>query len=468
MRFSELQPAPMRRVAVVAPTSRRREAMVALADAGALEVDHFDEHRRDGRSRGELDRLLRDAPEDVRPRLCVEEPDVEALREREAWDLLAGEADIADHVDAVTEHGPASVLLGWMPAEAIDEVSARLAEHGTSVVELPRPKWIEPPTRMTDIGLRGSVRPLVRTYAVVPYEDVDPSLFAAVTYVAMFGMMFGDVGHGLVLALLGLLLARTGHPRLVPFRRLWVFPVAAGAVAAVFGLLYGEAFGPTGLVPELWLSPLDEPTRLLAVAIGVGAVLIAVSYVIGSVNRWREGGLGLALYSSSGLAGVAVFVGLALLAGGVAYGPTGLLAAGAAVTGVGLVLTFVGFRAEAGEGGAGLGQALIEVFDTVVRIFANVVSFGRLAAFGLTHAALGFAVWEGTTALWGSGPTVVGAVLAVLVFLVGNALTFALEALVVAVQALRLEYYELFSRIFSGEGRLFDPWHVPLATEERS
>jgi len=88
------------------------------------------------------------------------------------------------------------------------------------------------------------------------------------------------------------------------------------------------------------------------------------------------------------------------------------------------------------------------------------VSFARLAAFGLTHAALALVVWQATTALWGNGP--LATVGAVLVFLVGNAVTFALEGLVAAVQALRLEYYELFSRIFSGDGRPFDPWHVPV------
>jgi V/A-type H+-transporting ATPase subunit I len=112
-----------------------------------------------------------------------------------------------------------------------------------------------------------------------------------------------------------------------------------------------------------------------------------------------------------------------------------------------------------------LGQAAIELFDTVIRVFANVVSFGRLAAFGLTHAAIGLVVWEGARSLWGPGLSAVGAVA---LFIVGNVVAFALEALVVGVQALRREYYELFSRVFTGEGRLFHPWHVPTATKEPS
>ncbi len=92
------------------------------------------------------------------------------------------------------------------------------------------------------------------------------------------------------------------------------------------------------------------------------------------------------------------------------------------------------------------------------------MSFARLAAFGLTHAALGWLVWQATTALGGSGA--LGLLAAVVVFLIGNAVTFALEGVVAAIQALRLEFYELFSRVFTIEGRPFRPWHVPVAPDE--
>ena len=94
------------------------------------------------------------------------------------------------------------------------------------------------------------------------------------------------------------------------------------------------------------------------------------------------------------------------------------------------------------------------------------MSFTRLAAFGLTGAALGQVIWSGTTGLWAKGPSLW--VPAALLFLVGNAVTFALEGLVAAIQALRLEYYEMFSRIFLSSGRQFRPWHVALAGKENS
>jgi V/A-type H+-transporting ATPase subunit I len=100
----------------------------------------------------------------------------------------------------------------------------------------------------------------------------------------------------------------------------------------------------------------------------------------------------------------------------------------------------------------------VELFDLVVRLGSNVVSFTRLAAFGLTHAALGLVVWNGARGLWQHGWA--GAAGGALVFAAGTALAFSLEALVAAVQALRLEYYELFSRVFVTRGRPFRPWHA--------
>lgn len=228
--------------------------------------------------------------------------------------------------------------------------------------------------------------------------------------------------------------------------------------------MYGECFGPSGLVPVLWLAPLEHPVPLLLAALGVGAVLLGGAYALGTVNRWREGGWPVVLYTPSGIAGAALFAGLGLVAGALYLHRAWLAGAGGALAAVGLALAFVGFLAEAGGGGAAVAQAAVELFDVVVRLGSNVVSFTRLAAFGLTHAALGAVVWDAAAGLWHQGATVAWA--AVLVLVVGNALAFALKALVAGVQALRLEYYELFSRVFQGQGRPFRPWHVPIPSEE--
>jgi V/A-type H+-transporting ATPase subunit I len=452
------QPVRMQRIAVVAPRDAVRDVLVRVAVAGTVELDPpADPTNPPG---GAARRLARLHPAASTPALSTVRPDLDALERDGRADLLAGEAQLEEHTAASLSRGSVTALAGWAPAAELPALAGRLGGVGGAAVPLPRPPGVEPPTLLRDSGARRPFAPLVETYATVPYADVDPSVIAGVAYVVMFGMMFADAGHGAVLLLAALSIGRGRPRRLAGLRHIWPFLAGAGLSSMVFGVLYGEFFGPTGVLPVLWLSPLDEPVQLLVAGIGFGAVLLAGAYTLGTINRWREGGWRLALYASSGLAGAGLFLGLGLVAAGGYEGLSWLLWTGVIVAALSLALTFAGLLAEAGRGGSAVLQASVELFDIVVRLGSNLVSFARLAAFGLTHAALGFVVWDATTALWGRG--VGTSIAAVLVFLVGNAVTFALEALVAGVQALRLEYYELFSRVFQGEGRPFRPWHLPV------
>jgi len=454
-----LEPARMVRVAVVAPTERARAVLCDVADAGMIELER-DPTVGPGPARRARDRRRRHTGVAVpaRPELSPTDVDPSVLEQAGDDAALAGEAELEEIRAAAVDDGALSAVLGWMAAADTGTLAERLGAEGGSVVPLPSPRGAQPPTLLLPSPAR-SFQPLVDTYATVPYRDLNPSMAAGLTYVVMFGMMFGDVGHGVLLLAIGLALRWWRSPGADRIR--WAAPFVIGAALASigFGLAYGEAFGPTGAVPTLWIRPLDHPTTLLAVAVAVGAGLLVLAYALGTVNRWREGGSASALSALSGVAGMAMYVGLLLLALGWWRHVVALWVLGGVLTGTGLVLAFAGLFFRAGGGGAGALQAGVETFDGVVRLGTNTVSFARLAAFGLTHAALTAAVWTGTLALArrGGGLVAVG----VLVFLVGNALAFALEALIAGIQALRLEYYELFSRVFVTEGRAFRPWHVP-------
>jgi V/A-type H+/Na+-transporting ATPase subunit I len=458
-------PVRMRRVAIVAPLPDLRAALVRVADAGSVELDRA--LRPGETAAGEAGRRLAATPGPVgAPRLAAQPPDLDALQRDGRADLLAGEAQLEERAGDAVVRDDVAALAGWMPEAEIDPLRERLRAAGAAVVPLPRPAGADPPTQLAAGPAHRSFAPLVETYATVRYADVDPSVLAGVAYTVMFGMMFADAGHGAVL-LLGALAVRTVRwRRTARLRDVWLLLAGAGLASCVFGLLYGEFFGPTGVLPVLWLAPLEQPVRLLLAAAGAGAVLLAGAYALGTVNRWREGGWRNALYAPSGVAGAGLFLGLGLAAAGWYREVTWPVPVGVAVAAVGLVLAFAGLVAEAGGGAAAALQAVVELVDTVVRLASNLVSFARLAAFGLTHAALGMVVWGATRALWGGGAA--GAAAAVAVFVLGNVVTFALEALVAGVQALRLEYYELFSRVFAGEGRPFRPWHVPVVSEVRT
>lgn len=453
-------PVRMTRITLVAPEGALRDVLVRVADAAAVEIDLTD---REQTPPGEAAARLQHAGQaSSGPALSADRPDLDRLEQAGRYDLLAGEAQLEAYAAAAARRPGVAALAGWIPANRLPGVAASVAEVGGAVVPRRRPPGIEAPTLLRDAGLRRSLTPLVQTYGTVPYADIDPTWPAWVAYVLMFGMMFGDAGQGVLLVAVALAL-RAGWPRWARrYRRAWPFVGGAGVAATGFGLLYGECFGPTGLVPTVWLDPLSHPTTLLLVAAGIGVILLALAYGLGTINRWREGGWPAALYAPSGIAGSSLFLGAGAAAAGWYLRQALLVGAGAFVAIAGLALALIGFLAEAGGGGAGTMQASVEAFDFVVRLGSNVVSFTRLAAFGLTHAALGLLVWEGTRALWGRGGVL--AVAGVILFAAGTALAFSLEALVAAIQALRLEYYELFSRVFVAQGRPFRPWHVPTAT----
>ncbi|MGO8958268.1 MAG: V-type ATPase 116kDa subunit family protein [Streptosporangiaceae bacterium] len=460
-------PARMTRVALVAPARLLRSMLVVVATAAAVEIDPpaagRDVPGETGAGVPSEQAGTVSAGGGVERALSATPPDIQALRRDGRFDVMAGEAELQAYANSAVAGEGAVALAGWIPAHRVADLAAQLGDVGCALVPMPLQARADVPTLLAGRATR-AVTGLVTTYGTVPYADIDPTWPAWASYVLMFGIMFGDAGHGLVLIAAALCL-RAGWPRWVRrFSAAWPYVGGAGVAATAFGVLYGEFFGPTGVLPVLWLAPLSRPIPLLMTAIAVGAGLLACAYALGTANRWREGGWRLAIYAPSGIAGSALFFGAAVAAGGWYVRAGALLVAGVVIAATGLILAMAGFAAEAGGGGAGVMQVAIESFDVVIRLGSNVVSFARLAAFGLTHAAIGLVVWEGTRALWHRGGALIG--VAVVLFIVGNALAFALEALVVAIQALRLEYYELFSRVFVTQGRPFRPWVLRIVTQQ--
>ena len=450
--------APMTRVAIVTTPDNVRSALVEVAGSGLVQLDMEADVENDATA------ALRTvtAPMDTE-RVTSEPVDAALLAARRRRDLLEGEVDVARHAAAGVTRNGVTAVLGWMPAAAFDQLDEPLLARDAALVALPHPRWQEAPSLLPGGPVSDQLRPLLDLYGPVPYEDVNPLPFAATTFVLMFGMMFADAGHGLILAGVGLWsrLSRGGRAR--GLRRVWLYLVACGLTATAFGAAFGEFFGPTHVVPALWLAPLTAPLRVIAVALGVGAALLAVSYALGTVNRFREAGLASALTSGSGGAGLLMFAGAAVAAGGLVWSSSALLWLGvtSAIAGLGLII--VGLRRETQHGSGAVPEIVVGAFDAVLRLGSNVISFTRLGAFGLVHAAIGALVWQQSSAIWGHG--IAADVAAALVFLIGNVIAFALEGLVVGVQALRLEYYELFSRLFTGQGRRFEPWHIPVVSE---
>lgn len=369
----------------------------------------------------------------------------ERLRESQHTLMLA---EPLVHLDsALRSTGQLAHLAGWVPGRAIDSVRRRLDEalagryDLTARDPLPEERPLVPtvPVRsrwLTPFAL------LVNQYGIPAYGEVDPTPWFAVTFLLMFGMMFGDLGHGAVIVLAAML-ARGKLPRF------YLFGVFAGISSMGFGLLFGSVFGYEEILPALWMSPLHDPILMLEIALGWGIVFILVACLLGIYNRLAIGDLAGALFERHGLINLLFY--LAFLWGG--YG----LATGAgfgvlpALLAIGSLLALAAFQwrhLSAPTGEKALVVA-IETLDTVIVYLSNTLSFLRVAAFSLNHVALALAVFTLADMMGQFGHVVT--------ILLGNVFILVLEGGIVMIQVMRLQYYEGFSRYFSGTGHQFLP-----------
>lgn len=340
-----------------------------------------------------------------------------------------------------------AVFTGWVPRRDLDTLRTALEDrfrgrYWMTVREPQQGELDRVPSLLSYPAWLRPFLPLVKSYGVPRYGEFDPTLLFAVTYVLLFGAMFGDVGHGAVILLLASLL----HGRLTWLRGVGM---AAGAASIAFGLLYGSAFGYETLIHPLWRSPLQDPGRLLAIAVAFGVGFISLTLVINIYNRLVAGRAADALLGGGGLAGLAFYLATArglhgLFTGG-GFGLENGLPALAAILAV-AGHTWSQTRALLGER---LLITAIESLETATNLFANTLSFLRVAAFSLNHVALALAVFTLAAGLSWAGHW--------LTILLGNAVIIVLEGGIVAIQALRLMYYEGFSRFFSGSGVEFTP-----------
>ena len=355
---------------------------------------------------------------------------------------------------AVRTRGPLAALQGWMPARRLAQLEDRLQ------AELRQPFVLDsrPPRRnerhlvpvpAQNQGLLKPFSMLVQQYGVPRFGEFDPTLLFAVTYVGMFGMMFGDVGHGAVIMLLGFVLRQ----KLGAFTR---FFALAGASSIVFGFLYGSVFGVEHWIRPLWIAPMSDPIYMLTVALIWGVLFLTLGSIIAISNRFLSGDQTAALFGPGGVVSLVLY--LALLGGlvSLAQGQGFPLAATILSLLALAVLVVAQWRGSEGSIGERIFTTIIETFEIVNNYVASSLSFLRVAAFSLNHVALSLAVFT-----LADGMGLVGHWITLIL---GNIFIIVLEGVIVTIQTLRLEYYEGFSRYFYGDGTPFRPLRVGRST----
>jgi V/A-type H+-transporting ATPase subunit I len=383
-----------------------------------------------------------------------------------------------------------AVISGWVPAsrKASLESGLRKAAGGRCYLE-----WREPesgseretgrvPVLMSTPRILAPFRMIVTGYAIPEYGTIDPTPFVAVCYLLMFGLMFGDAGHGLVLILIGLLgLAHFRDGAEGP-RTLMQLVVWCGGAAVVFGVLFGSYFGWSWL-PPVWFD-LHGVVRghavtggfvrsiydVLRITIYFGIAVIGVGLLLNWFNLVFKGQWMSLLFDKGGVLGgwiygAGIYVAFAFVRHDYKQLPDAavlfwLLGLPALLLLVKPALTLVSDQRGGTGGGvvlrlmnAGM-EWLVELLEIFSGYLANTLSFMRVAGLGIAHVSLMTAFFEmARMAASADGYTL----WSVLILVLGNALVIVLEGLSAGIQSLRLNYYEFFSKYFRGNGRPYLP-----------
>jgi V/A-type H+/Na+-transporting ATPase subunit I len=467
------------RLPVVAVTSRKGR----FAMETALKQSGFRHEKLPSREGSDI-RELADESRSEQRRLAVELEQVQEQHQRFARSVVT---EVALLEQAVREehailqaqtnftHTESAVLIsGWAPAECAAALEAQLKQitGDRCVIRVEQPGDV--PVDQIPVLLRQPrwLRPfaaLVSGYGLPGYRDVQPTLLVAITYMLMFGVMFGDVGHGGVLAIGGLV--AMFFLRDEKHRDYGVLVLMAGLSSMLFGAVYGSYFGLPALHHlAIWHEPLHDPVSLMMVAIGVGVVIVSMGIVLNIVNSFRRGEFVSGVLDKFGVVGIIFYWGSLLFI--VRYSMLDEMGLAGLVLVVAITLPLLamtlkeplqyalsrraGRKPHAENVFVAFIESAIEAFEAVLAYLANTISFVRLAAYAMSHAAILMATFAMAEAV-GKTPGV-GIVLYVIIAVIGNLIALVLEGVVVAVQVLRLEYYEFFGKFFSGGGLPFRPF----------
>ena len=322
----------------------------------------------------------------------------------------------------------------------------------------------EPPTKLKNPKVFRPFEMFVRMYGLPSYHEMDPTIFVALTYILIFGAMFGDVGQGLCLVAGGFLLYK--------FKKLDLAAIigTAGIFSTVFGLLFGSIFGFEDVIPALWIKPttamadvpfLGKLNTVFVAAIGFGMFLILLTMVFHIINGIRSRDVENIWFDQNAVAGLVFYGSLVAV---ILLFTTGHQIPGTIVLVVMFVIPLLIImlkepltrlakrQSPVIEDGKVMFfvQSFFELFEVMLSYLSNTLSFIRIGAFAVSHASMMEVVLMLAGAESGSPNW--------LVVVLGNLFVMGMEGLIVGIQVLRLEYYELFSRYYKGSGKPFKPF----------
>lgn len=425
-----------------------------------------------------------------------------AQTHKDVINTLLGKLSLASQVRATENKLESTKLVyritGWVSAVDADEMIRKLDEITEKRIAVRKYEPGEVPSvvngkEKVPVELKhgtfiSSFKRMIFSYGSPMYGTIDPTPFVALFFTVLFGIMFGDAGQGLVFLLLGILMAckvvKVGN-----WNKFAPIFIAIGCTSMIMGILTGEFFANetvlipvsrflTGLFGEprdhiLHMMPSSSPESILNMfkffgfSVMVGFVINSTGLILNILNNISRKKFGKAFFGKLGLCGAVFFWYVITFAVRVFFFKHTPCVADWVIIGVSLAGAAFGEPFERlldGERpvlengvGAMLISGVVELIEVISGYMSNTVSFLRVGAFALAHAVLGYIISKLSALAPAAG--------AVAISVVGNAIVIVLEGMIVAIQVIRLQYYEFFSKFFNETGREFKPYQFTSTPE---
>lgn len=225
----------------------------------------------------------------------------------------------------------------------------------------------------------------------------------------------------------------------------------------IFGVLYGSIFGREDIIPAIFISPMKNIQTMLIYGIGIGVVLIIIAMILNIKNGIKNKDKKKIFFETNGIAGLIFY--LTILISGIYFLLKGKMIVSISILSIFIIVPLIAimfkdilaekiFKEKSKEKSSFI-EKLFEVVEILLSFASNTISFVRIAAFAINHVGLCMAIYILSEMVTGTGTLVVS--------IIGNVLVIVLEGLIVGIQVLRLEYYELFSRFYTGDGKEYKP-----------
>ena len=372
------------------------------------------------------------------------------------------------------QHNNSFIIVGWIPTENKKQLQRRLKKIRSIELDFSDAKNEldkRPPVKLKTCFLARPFEFYTQMYGVPKYNEIDPTLFVAITYIIIFGIMFADLGQGLCLAIAGMLMWKL---RKMAIGKI-LFP--CGISSMIFGTLFGSVFGFEHMLDPMFrlfgfeekpfeVMASENTNTIILGAIGIGVFLLIIAMLLNVYTSFRQKNYGRALFSTSGIAGIVFYASLVFGLFAEFFLGMHVMTLPYILGLVVLPFILVFFAEPLGDlvngeenwqpesWGGYIVENLFESIEVLLGYVTNTMSFLRVGAFVLVHAGMMLVVFVLAETVGGVGYWAI--------VVIGNALVMVLEALLVAIQVLRLEYFEMFSRFYSGEGREFEPVKITL------